>query len=487
MPGPVTKSHADLEENCGECHTPFTKKEQKARCIICHSKVASDLLRKRGFHGRDVRASSVECKFCHSDHLGRDADILGLDRDVFDHRITDYPLDGAHTIVACEGCHENGQKFRDAPGECIDCHRDDDVHRGRLGKDCADCHSTKSWRKEKFDHSTTDFPLEGRHRKIACVQCHANSRYEGIPTDCFSCHKLNDVHAGRFGRKCNDCHQPEAWDRLLFDHDKDTKFELHGKHRTAKCESCHRDNLRKKLPMECADCHSGEDAHRGKNGNVCGDCHTPSGWKEARFDHERKTGFALKGAHGKIDCGVCHRGDLNTELSSKCVACHQGNDIHKGKLGEQCDRCHDPLGWGRRVFFDHDLTRFPLIGIHAATPCEDCHASTAYVGTSLVCGKCHADDDAHEGRFSVNCGLCHNPNNWQLWAFDHNKDTRFPLDGAHSDLGCYDCHAPGSAKRRRTSKSCGSCHGGDDVHRGEFGRACDRCHVTSDFRKVRAR
>ena len=52
-----------------------------------------------------------------------------------------------------------------------------------------------------------------------------------------------------------------------------------------------------------------------------------------------------------------------------------GDDVHKGQVGKKCERCHNQSGWTKEVFFDHDLARFPLIGIHAITPCEECHLS----------------------------------------------------------------------------------------------------------------
>ena len=60
---------------------------------------------------------------------------------------------------------------------------------------------------------------------------------------CVSCHRKDDKHKGRFGDKCQTCHNAKAWDDVLFDHDRDTKYALRGKHRQAKCDSCHTGNL----------------------------------------------------------------------------------------------------------------------------------------------------------------------------------------------------------------------------------------------------
>ena len=37
-------------------------------------------------------------------------------------------------------------------------------------------------------HDQTNFPLTGRHRTVACEECHINGQLEGTPTDCESCH-----------------------------------------------------------------------------------------------------------------------------------------------------------------------------------------------------------------------------------------------------------------------------------------------------------
>ena len=44
---------------------------------------------------------------------------------------------------------------------CIDCHEDDDIHKGRLEETCNDCHIEKSWNEVKTDHDKTDFPVRG--------------------------------------------------------------------------------------------------------------------------------------------------------------------------------------------------------------------------------------------------------------------------------------------------------------------------------------
>jgi hypothetical protein len=415
MPGPVVNGHAKLEKECGNCHEPFSRKSQMRLCLTCHKEIAADRSTGKGFHGRQLDATKNECTHCHADHKGRDADIVQLDRETFNHLLTNFELRDAHKAVPCVGCHAPTIKFRDAPGRCFDCHKAKDPHKGRLGEKCNDCHNEAAWRQVKpFDHNTTKFPLLGAHKAVACAACHIGERYKGIGTLCVDCHQIQDVHTGRYGPKCETCHDQNKW-------------------------------------------------------------------KPAHFDHDKATKYPLRGGHARVKCDGCHTGDLyRDKLATSCVSCHQKDDRHKGKLGSRCEQCHSETSW-RKTSFDHDLTRFPLIGRHAVVPCEECHRSLLFKGTPLNCESCHRDRH-HEGRLGPSCALCHNPNSWARWRFDHDTQTRYPLTGAHRNLNCHACHAAKNVAKPTLPMDCVSCHRKDDVHHGSFGPTCERCHSTTSFK-----
>ncbi len=487
MPGPVIQGHAKLESDCGQCHTPFSKTSQSTLCLACHKETNADVTGQQGFHGRIKNIATTECKQCHTEHKGRDADIVLLDKETFNHRATDFQIGGAHARVVCASCHVAGKKFRQAPSECVACHKADDRHKGTLGKDCASCHTDKGWREARFDHDrATKFPLVGRHREVLCASCHTNEQYKKTPTDCFSCHRLNDVHGGRFGQKCEQCHSTTDWRRTKFDHNKQTKFPLLGAHARTTCRGCHSEKIfGDKLDTACISCHRNDDEHHGRNGPTCENCHSVETWGKSSFNHA-KTKFPLRGKHAKLACETCHKGTVGTEkLGITCDACHQRDDVHKGQLGQKCDNCHNVNGWGEKVFFDHDLTRFPLIGLHAVVPCEECHISPTYKGTTLDCVGCHEKRDVHKRQLGTKCGTCHNPNGWTLWRFDHNTQTDFVLDGAHEGRKCEACHRTPVRGDASLPKACNACHQGDDEHRGRFGQQCDRCHTTRSFKDIR--
>jgi Zn finger protein HypA/HybF involved in hydrogenase expression len=486
MPGKVIQGHAKYEEQCNKCHERFDKSKQTRLCLDCHKKVASDVNKKQGYHGRIRNIETTECKYCHTDHKGRGFDIVQLDVETFNHDNTDFRLDGAHDTVRCEACHKKDLKYREADTKCIGCHKDDDIHKGRLGKSCEQCHGGEVWTKSKYDHNKTKFPLKGKHKKTSCNTCHPNEQYKNITKECLGCHRLDDVHGGRYGKKCQDCHTPKEWKHIIFNHDKDTKFKLKDRHIKVACDSCHKigDIYKNERDKKCIDCHKDDDEHKTRYGKKCESCHSEKDWKESKFNHD-KTDFLLRGKHKEVECDICHKGDVYKEdLGVGCITCHQHDDVHKGQEGKQCERCHNDQDWGKKVIFDHDLTRFPLNGLHAIAPCEECHIDAEYKGVSLECVACHKSEDEHKQKLGPNCELCHNPNSWLFSDFDHDKRTDYKLEGKHKKLDCLSCHRKAVKKKIELSSTCGSCHRQDDEHNGSFGRQCDRCHNTKSFKEI---
>jgi len=548
-PGALTAKHAKFESKCESCHASFDKNAQSRLCLDCHKEIASDYTARRGFHGR-IQPADRPCSSCHTDHEGRGKDIVAFDSKSFDHRQTDYPLRAGHVGVACASCHLPNHPFREAPSDCVGCHRTDEPHKRALGDRCQDCHNESNWKEIRFDHSKTDFALTGAHgraecsachadehykdvattcvschrkdephkgqlvrceschndsdwkqirfdhsktkfalagahAKSECTACHANERYTNVATTCVSCHGKDDVHKARLGENCAACHTVQDWNVGKFDHDK-TKFPLMGKHVDARCESCHVQPAAKvRLPVDCESCHRKDDAHKGGFGPDCEQCHDASTWKVAKFDHTKGTRFALTGKHASAKCADCHLvGAATAKIETACISCHVKEDVHAKELGANCEQCHNDRGWKVAVVFDHDLARFPLIGKHADIACDACHTSKRYREAPLPCLDCHRKDDVHKAALGVKCGDCHNPISWADWSFDHDRQTKFALAGAHARVDCADCHRP---NQQKISSVCVDCHRADDVHAGRFGTDCGRCHTASSFKALRNR
>ncbi len=422
MPGDLIEGHAKLQSDCSNCHTSFSQGAQTQLCAACHKDVESDITLSTGFHGKSPEVKASGCSHCHTDHIGKDAIIASLDRETFDHGITDFALRDSHTQATCNQCHLAEKKFSEASGKCVDCHQDQEPHRGALGKDCAACHKETTWSDTlEFDHSTTDFKLQGAHKSVTCADCHVGEVYEGLPTTCVACHRIQDVHQERFGGKCESCHVTTKWTEVRFDHDQDTDFTLNGKHADANCSSCHKTNV------------------------------------------------------------------FQQEMASTCIDCHEKDDAHNASLGTDCATCHSSDGWLQNIRFDHDITNFPLLGLHVLATCEECHTDSTFSNAKVDCQSCHQTQDVHKGNLGVKCETCHNPNGWAFWIFDHNRQTDFSLTGAHDGLKCSTCHTPTRAVTLNISQSCVSCHKNQDVHRGTFGSQCSLCHNTSSFKGARLR
>ena len=486
MPGKVIAGHAEIEQDCTQCHDRADRGRQSTLCMDCHEDVGADVRGHRGFHGRLPAIDRAQCKACHSEHLGRDADIVKLVRPAFDHARTDFALTGAHAASACDACHKPGRKYRDAPSGCIDCHRADEPHAGKLGKDCGGCHETTTWSQGRFDHGQTRFALRERHAEVTCSACHGDNRYAGTPTQCSACHAPDDVHRGGRGPDCGSCHGIAGWKTTRFDHERETGYGLSGAHAPLNCKSCHATaNLTDPLPRDCAGCHRKSDSHASRFGEACEKCHVTSAWQPATFDHVRDGRFELLGRHANLDCHACHTGVVaQQKLGTECYACHRNQDAHAGRLGQDCQRCHGVEGWRAGVAFDHELVDFPLVGLHVAVPCHECHATSTFKGAAQDCHGCHQREDKHQGALGKDCESCHSPSGWGLWEFDHVKATGFALSGAHARATCDGCHKRPAAEVK-LSGDCASCHAQDDVHHGQFGRQCQRCHGSVTFKGAR--
>jgi hypothetical protein len=344
------------------------------------------------------------CTDCHKDpHLGRFGpacatchapdnwkSMHGLSKAVLFHEQTRYPLRGAHLQVSCEACHGpwgkekavfRGLKF----ARCIDCHVDS--HLGQIAfaaapaPTCERCHSVNGFTPVRFeleDHAKLAYKLEGAHKAVACASCHPkDQRLESkvpaavrarlvlqkrpvkpslallkIPraSDCRTCHR--DPHAGQFKGKndaegCAACHGLDSFKKVRFDHTKDSRFALTGKHAKAACASCHKpgdDGVihYKPLAVTCAGCHA--DPHAGQlalpgKGTDCARCHDAETWKEKlRFDHQRDARFKLEGKHrAPLACEKCHLPVTVSKgvtirrykpLPLTCEGCHA--DFHRG-------------------------------------------------------------------------------------------------------------------------------------------------------------
>ena len=390
-------------------------------------------------------------------------------------------------------------------------------------------------------------PLQQSHQTLEglsrCTQCHALGK--GIEHErCLQCHEPlrlrieggRGLHSRPGYEDCTECHtdhqgreyQMIRWpgEQKDFPHE-EAGYELRLAHAKVECRGCHQAKLianqepllahskdldRTFLGLEtsCRSCH--EDKHEKTVGDDCTRCHDESVWKPApKFDHAR-TEYPLDGKHIDIPCQKCHPTTPRFPRLAfgQCTDCHK--DPHKGDLGPDCVKCHTTSSWAQVTSgdFNHDKTKFRLVGAHKKVTCARCHVSGQSIANRLSCDQCH--QDVHNGSFLLastgrtDCARCHSSDRFvpSTYGFANHAESRYPLTGAHLAVPCADCHgttglatstiantatdrsaervAGGNAIYRWTSLDCASCH--SDAHEASFRRVvqspepCATCHRT---------
>ena len=457
-------TYLGLDEKCLSCHDDYHQKTLDADCLNCHNmegfspapkfdhdetdyalKGAHESLDCIECHKKTVRSGKefqefsgiafTDCVSCHEDpHGGGIAgrctqchtetaftDFQGEGN--FDHNTTMFTLRGAHNEIDCFRCHAASKDplavFRDRKNvdenRCVSCHRD--VHDGQYGNDCVKCHRESSFLSMRsmdfFDHSKTDYALEGKHTEVDCRQCH-KKRFT-TPIDfsaCSNCH--DDYHRGEFKEAgvspdCVECHSLEkGFDYSLYtlEEHQATEFPLEGAHNATPCFACHVSETDarwsfRNMGNACADCH--QDIHEGYinpkyyPGDDCTACHRNEAWSAVDFDHS-KTAWALDGKHAEVACSACHFIEISgkkpyreqkfANLDTDCRGCHE--NVHGETFAIEgvtdCTRCHVTESWFPKRF-DHNSTNFPLEGKHAEIECSACHEVAAAGGETEVIYK----------------------------------------------------------------------------------------------------
>lgn len=446
---------------CLSCHPAFRFNPTPFECAACHDK-------------ERPHEPLGACSRCHS--------ALSWKTKTFDHdrKAVGFALTGKHTLLGCENCHTEKNKFRLPKHECQDCHAP--PRHGDFGP-CAKCHSTAGWTMTTFDHATTRMPLVAAHAKLECQRCHPVSK-AFVPGACATCHA--DPHRGQFAtpkpRSCIDCHTQAGWkpSTITSDNHGNAGFALNGAHAKVACGDCHRAGQFAGTPHACNQCHT-DFRHHGRFGTQCADCHDETAWKPvASFDHAR-TGFALDNRHAGVRCERCHGGNgtklVGIAAPKACQTCHA--PPHGTQFGEQCTRCHSTKSFHEIPKLDHATTGFPLELRHAAVPCLQCHDVKTRPVIDRACRTCHGDP--HRGSNSFECADCHRADRWRVIRFDHDR-TMYPLTGRHRIAPCGECHT--NPIWTGVRGDCVACHAFDRPRtQDHLTRVnCDDCHTTASWR-----
>lgn len=460
-PGELSAAHLGVAGSSfiGDCNKCHARKDLPAACLRCHAEIKEQLDGAKGYHHRLLANKKVECARCHSEHNGREFQLInkvswgGAEPKTFDHSYLNYKLKGKHAAIVCADCHRKHAPrfslplypkiarqttFMGLSQDCAFCHKD--PHAGGKANECAKCHSQDKWKPAPgFDHDKF-YVLRDGHAKVGCAKCHAPGAPAASP-------------AGR------------AASPVVFG---------------------------KTLGKKCADCH--KDPHRAKWRLACGDCHTDKAvpWASAfsrmtKAQHEA-AGFRLGKPHDKAKCKDCHDPDkpyaqrygmpgapARPRTEKACEACHK--DAHAGQFlpaHPRCLDCHKELAFKPSHFTPKEHTVWPLKGGHEKAACAACHVKDAALGTvrfvkvRIDCAFCHKD--IHAGQFreggKTSCERCHrDAGSWKRLIFDHNAMAKFKLDAAHANVACKECHPAARAPDGRKvilykplKSACGDCH-----------------------------
>jgi len=200
-----------------EGKAPLDGAHQAVACLDCHTRPAPAAALRFELGGKGFSGQS--CVDCHGDAHNQQAtpwmdsrgclachSTVAWKAGDFDHNRTDWKLEGKHAQVACTSCHKpTPQKTVPLKGlgrACVDCHEDQHLgqflEEGKSQVDCARCHATTGWKESSFNHDTSRFPLDGRHKDVACADCHIREdRPDG---------KGEFIRYKPLGIRCEDCH-----------------------------------------------------------------------------------------------------------------------------------------------------------------------------------------------------------------------------------------------------------------------------------------
>ena len=530
---------------CKSCHALKpngelrTKGRKYKRCRDCHDDAHFGQLNNYTQKG--------DCKFCHS--------VEGFAPARFDYKrhneLSRFKLEGAHLAVACNKCHfANPKRFKarlnlkrlrflkrkkrkplfnystlkfpdqllDKP--CSGCHPD--PHQGRFAakyKDCSQCHNQEDFaRQAKFDHQTTRFPLQGKHKQLACAACHQplegqgdilqsqepaifkgwhknlwaskklnknrnfralwrfrqittpfktklNRLYTPIKMSCRSCHA--DPHLGQFkltakGDKfqypnkqdCSRCHTFEDFKKLRFDHQKDSSYHLKGKHRDLECSQCH-------IKVATSSIFPGLDASDPLDSDA--DKGEITGKAGSGFTSLPKSLVLYKNI--PTNCAGCHQDPhrgafrgyvLKAEVNAQPANSDLVGNAAAANKTTDCLQCHNQSNW-HQTKFSHQNTAFPLLGAHTRVACYQCHKTPGQM-PGKKCSSCHQSN--HPQIAQPDCQNCHNQNSFtHLDGVQAHSRTLFPLQGAHLGVPCLSCHQSSLTRTSwKVSTRCVACH-----------------------------
>ena len=290
----------------------------------------------------------------------------------------------------CLACHPEAPAL---PDQTIQVRHDVHVDKKVL---CADCHSrlvhaqpdqARVMQRDQCDSCHQAHPaslMTGVHATLNCSQCHVDGKYQNQDPRCETCHTLPPGHLEGITTGCDECHTPAGWKPANFDH---SKFPLIGSHQSLACEQCHPGGRFQGTSPACEACHQLPPNHLAGITTGCAQCHSPTGWKPANFDHSQ---FPLTGVHQSLTCDKCHTGGVFQGLSAACSNCHTPPSTHVG-MPDDCAQCHTPEGFSPSTF-NHQPVGEHIPAGEVSLQCTNCHAA-GYAEYTCMGSGCHSSNN----------------------------------------------------------------------------------------------
>ena len=212
-------------------------------------------------------------------------------------------------------------------------------------------------------------------------------------------------------------------------------------------------------------------------------------------NHVTEDGEAIR-----LHCNICHSvpatveaGDRPPQLPLAYIQepeSHLETNFiadHRFQANGDCEECHGEVAFGSDdssfcansschgkawpmveldAAFEHPVE---LEGKHEEVWCHDCHEGVRE--PEYVCANCH---EAPQPHFGDVCEDCHTPAGFEgadMGDFEH----PVPLDGAHANASCSDCHTEG----QDLTGDCADCH--QPPSEPHFGSNCEDCHTPTSF------
>jgi len=449
---------------CGRCHregTAMTKSHDIAKHNILENYSMS--IHGEGLLRKGLTVTAV-CSSCHTAH------------NVLPHTDPASTISRANVSKTCMKCHANieaahtkiirGELWEKEPHKvpaCVECHG---PHKARRvlyedslnDKFCLRCHSNPELKKilangeEKSLFVDVNEFEQSIHQKkrIACVKCHVNVKFNHEDPDKPVCEVSSDSPVD-----CSICHADQV---KLYEKSTHGKLVAKNDPNAPDCSTCHGTHgirprtdsesttFARNIPDLCATCHrEGEKAairYKGVQRDII---------KHYKMSIHGK-GLAESGLMVSATCTNCHTSH------SVLPASDPESSINKENVKNTCGQCH--LGIAEK--FGNSIHSSKVNKTDKKLPvCNDCHTSHDIR---------RVDKASFRSLILEECGTCHEHETETYFDTYHGKASL--LSGGEKTAKCSDCHGSHDILPAYYTKS--------KLHRNNVVETCRPCHPGSN-------